>query len=85
MHFSISLPASKGKTCPEFSLSTNKFFCVKIAVLFLLIFGFHYYSAMSTLCLPFPLSYRPITSFLYHHILSLLSSVVPFPLLRFAV
>lgn len=34
------LPASKGKTCPDFSLSTNKFFCVKIIVLFVFDFWF---------------------------------------------
>lgn len=72
------------KTCPHFSLSTNKFFYVKIIVLF--VFDFWFPLLHVNLCLPFPPSYQPIiSSFQYHHILSLLSSVVPFPLLRLAV
>lgn len=80
----ISLPASKGKTCPDFSLYTNKFFCVenhRIVCFWFLV------SILPVPCLPsvYPVLWA-ITSFLhYHHISALLSSVVPFPLLRLTV
>lgn len=76
---------ARKKTCPDFSLYTNKFFCVenhRIVCFWFLV------SILPVSCLPsvYPLSHQPLTSsFLHsHHILALLSSVVPFPLLRLA-
>lgn len=71
------------KTCPDFSLYTNKLFCVKIIVLFVFDFWFplwqyHVYH----LFYPFlrPVSQSRHHSSIIHHILSLLSLAVPFPL-----